>query len=149
MSDGPEPAVDPELASIRARRIAEMRARASPPPPPAESVAPEPLTESTFVPFVSANPRVVVDVWAPWCGPCRVLSPIVESLARELRGRVRFAKVNADDEPGVAGRFGVQAIPTLLVFEAGRLVDRILGALPEATLRQRLLATFRLSSGTG
>jgi thioredoxin 2 len=71
---------------------------------------------------------VVVDLWAPWCGPCRMISPALEDVARNLRGRMKLVKVNVDDNPGTAGRFGVQGIPTLLVFRDGQLVDRSVGA---------------------
>ena len=100
--------------------------------------APEPLTvhltQATFPEFVRQNERVVVDVWAPWCGPCRQLAPILDSLARELRGKVRFAKVNADDEPVLSAQFGVQGIPTLLFFRGGKLAGRSVGLQPKGTL---------------
>ena len=71
---------------------------------------------------------VVVDLWAPWCGPCRMISPALEEVARRKRGRLKLVKVNVDDHPGVSARFGVQGIPTLLLFRDGRLVDRAVGA---------------------
>lgn len=139
-----EPPLDTELEELRARRRAQLIERASAPPPPPPAPGPEPLTVASFPGFLAAHPRVVVDVWAPWCGPCRTLSPILESLAGEFGGEVRFGKVNADEEPAVAAEWGVEAIPTMLLFEGGRLVDRILGALPKETLRQRFQRAFRL-----
>jgi thioredoxin 2 len=75
-----------------------------------------------------ATVPVVVDLWAPWCGPCRMISPALEAVAVRLRGRIKLVKVNVDDNPGVSARFGVQGIPTLLLFRAGEVVDRVVGA---------------------
>jgi len=71
---------------------------------------------------------VVVDLWAPWCGPCRMISPALEEVARRKRGHLKLVKVNVDDHPGVSARFGVQGIPTLLLFRDGTLIDRLVGA---------------------
>ena len=78
---------------------------------------------------------VLVDVWAPWCGPCRMVSPVLDRLAHELAGRVKLVKVNADAAPGVASRFSVQRIPTLLLMRRGQVVARQTGARPEPALR--------------
>jgi len=78
---------------------------------------------------------VLVDLWAPWCGPCRMVSPALEQLAREFAGRVKLVKVNVDEAPGVSARFGVQGIPTLMVLHQGRVVARQVGAAPEHALR--------------
>jgi thioredoxin 2 len=86
---------------------------------------------------------VVVDVWAPWCGPCRAVSPILDHLATELAGRVKLVKVNADTAPGLSGRFGVQAIPTMLVMRRGEVIARQTGAAPEPVLRQWLEDALR------
>jgi thioredoxin 2 len=83
----------------------------------------------------TARLLVLVDIWAPWCGPCRMVSPIVERMAREAAGRLQVVKVNADEAPGVASRFRVQGIPTLLLLRDGKEVARQVGALPEADLR--------------
>src|SRR5262245_28286844 len=81
---------------------------------------------------------VLVDLWAPWCGPCRAVSPALENLARDRAGRVKLVKVNVDESPATAGRFGVQGIPTLLVLHKGTVVARQTGAAPEQSLRQWL-----------
>src|SRR4051812_26172248 len=78
---------------------------------------------------------VVVDLWAPWCGPCRMVSPALEQLARDLAGKVKLVKVNVDTSPQVSQRFGVQAIPTLLVLRRGQVAARQTGAVPLAALR--------------
>jgi thioredoxin 2 len=81
---------------------------------------------------------VLVDLWAPWCGPCRAVSPALENLARERAGRIKLVKVNVDESPITAHRFGVQGIPTLLVLDKGTAVARQVGAATEAALRQWL-----------
>ena len=103
---------------------------------PAGSIA---VTDATFRAEVeeSALP-VLVDAWAPWCGPCRALAPVVEQLASELAGRVRVAKLNVDDNPTTAARFGLRSIPTLLVLKGGREIDRMVGAMPKAEIARRL-----------
>jgi thioredoxin 2 len=85
---------------------------------------------------------VLVDLWAPWCGPCRAVSPALENLARERAGRIKLVKVNVDESPTTAARFGVQGIPTLLVLDKGTAVARQTGAAPEAALRQWLDQTL-------
>lgn len=82
-----------------------------------------------------ATVPVLVDVWAPWCGPCRMVSPVLEQLARDLAGRLKLVKVNADGAPEVSRRFEVQAIPTLVLLDRGQVIDRQTGAAPVSTLR--------------
>jgi thioredoxin 2 len=81
-----------------------------------------------------ATVPVLVDVWAPWCGPCRIVTPTLEHLARERAGKLKLVKVNADESPGVSQRFEVRAIPTLLLMDHGRVLARQIGALPEERL---------------
>ena len=95
--------------------------------------------ESTFEIETRAAPTVVVDLWAPWCGPCRFVGPILEELARELAGRLKVVKVNVDENQGLAIRYDARSIPTMLVMRDGAVVDRIVGALPKPALTARLL----------
>src|SRR5882724_7968029 len=86
------------------------------------------VTDATFSAEVEQSPLpVLLDLWAPWCGPCRMVSPVIDALATELAGRVRVAKLNVDDNPATAARFKVSGIPALLVLKAGRETDRIVG----------------------
>jgi thioredoxin 2 len=86
-------------------------------------------SEADFADVVEAAPLpVVVDLWAPWCGPCRMISPALEEIARRRAGQLKIVKVNVDEHPRVSVRFGVQGIPTLLLFDEGRLIDRAVGA---------------------
>ncbi len=80
----------------------------------------------------------VIDFWAPWCAPCRMVAPIVESLAEEYEGRVRFAKVNVDEAPAVASKYGIRSIPTIGVFRNGEAVNGVVGAVPKQVLIQAI-----------
>jgi thioredoxin 2 len=86
------------------------------------------VTDATFSAEVERSPvPVLLDMWAPWCGPCRMVAPVIDELAREMGGRVRVAKLNVDENPATAARFNARSIPTLLVLKEGREIDRILG----------------------
>ena len=113
-------------------------------------VAAEPLTVSdvTFASEVERSPLpVLVDAWAPWCGPCRMIAPVIEELAAEMAGRVRVTKLNVDENPATAARFNLRSIPTLLVLSGGREVDRLIGAQPKAEIVRRLERVMHLDSG--
>lgn len=83
-------------------------------------------------------PTVVIDCWAPWCGPCRMIGPIVEELAKEMHGKIVFGKLNVDENPLTSMKYKIMSIPTLLVFKNGTLVDRLVGAMPKDMLMQKL-----------
>jgi thioredoxin len=96
------------------------------------------LTDATFAKFSKDNHVVLVDVWAPWCGPCRMVSPVVERLAKRYDGKVAVGKLNSDDNTATAQQLGVMSIPTLLFYKEGKLVDRIVGAYPEEIIEEHL-----------
>jgi thioredoxin 2 len=105
------------------------------------STHPVTVTDATFAHEVERSPLpVLVDMWAEWCGPCRMIAPAIEQLAAELAGRVRVAKLNIDENPATPSRFGVRSIPTLLVFKDGREADRLVGAMPKQEILRRLQA---------
>lgn len=131
---------DVEMQSIREKKLVDMmqRARAQ-----LETVAknegrPIILTDASFSSEISKYPLMVVDFWAVWCPPCRMIAPIVEQLAKEYAGRVAFGKLNVDENPLTSGEFEVQSIPTLLIFRNGEAVDGIIGAVPKHQLEARI-----------
>jgi len=98
------------------------------------------LNDSNFDSTVASSPVILVDFWAPWCGPCRMIAPVIEELGKELVGKVTVAKVNVDDAPGIAGVHNVTSIPTLIIFKNGQLVDRSTGLASKAALLAKLQA---------
>ena len=95
-------------------------------------------TDETFDLEADASVAVLVDLWAPWCAPCRYVSPILEELARDYAGRIKVVKVNVDDNPVLAQRFQAHSIPTMIVLRSGRVMDRVVGAMPKSQLAIRL-----------
>lgn len=107
------------------------------------------LTEDNFAIEVLASQQpVLVDFWAPWCGPCRMVSPLIEELAHQLAGRAKVGKLNIDDSERLATQYGIQAIPTLLFFKDGHVVDQVVGVAPLSVLTDKLTALEEQNSST-
>jgi thioredoxin 1 len=102
----------------------------------ATSQAVREITDQDFQQLVNGDQPVFIDFWAPWCGPCRIIGPIVEELAPSYEGKVVITKMNVDENQMVPQTFGVTSIPTLMMFKNGKLVDRVIGAMPKPALQQ-------------
>jgi len=98
------------------------------------------ITDSNFEEVISSNQPVLVDFWAEWCGPCKMIGPLVEELATDYDGKAVIGKVNVDENPNVSAKFGIRSIPTLLVFKGGEIVDKQVGAVPKSVLSEKLEA---------
>ncbi len=137
---------DEELQRIRRKkmqRLLEADRESGPESSPMGPDAPITVTDGTFPEVVRRHPLVVIDCWAPWCGPCRMVSPIIEELARDYAGKIVFGKLNVDRNRKTAATYNVMSIPTILIFKDGKLVDSQVGAMPRNVLEARIRNIFR------
>jgi thioredoxin 1 len=100
------------------------------------------ITDANFDEIINSDKPVLVDFWAEWCGPCKMIGPIVEELAGDYEGKAVIGKVDVDSNPQASAKFGIRSIPTLLVFKNGEIVDKQVGAVPKSVLAQKLEAQF-------
>ena len=132
-----------EIERIKERKIremeAEMKAMKEGEKKKAEVIDhPVIIDDNSFVETIRKYPLVVVDCWAPWCGPCRMIAPVIEELSKEYAGKVVFGKLNVDENPRIATDFAIMAIPTLFIFKNGEPVDVIQGAMPKQYLEAKV-----------
>jgi thioredoxin 1 len=126
-----------ELELIRQKKMKELMQKMSGGRSMAQVVdSPVKLNTSNFDETLKKHENVVVDFWAEWCMPCRMIAPIVEELAKEYAGKVVFGKLNTDENPTIAARYGISAIPTLIFFKNGKPVDQLVGAMPKSELKR-------------
>jgi len=131
--------MDEELVEIRKKKMRDLmsadeqgKGSADWPGSPVE------ITDSNFDSIVKQYSLIVVDCWAPWCGPCRMIAPTIEALAKDHQGKVVFGKLNTDENMAIATKFGIMSIPTLLFFKDGKLVDKMIGAVPRQYIEERI-----------
>jgi len=131
-----------EIQRIKEKKLVEMmqKARGQLETAARNDGKPILLSDASFSSEISKYPLMVVDFWAAWCGPCGMVAPIIEQLAKEYAGRVAFGKLNVDENPLTSGEFEVQSIPTLLIFRNGEAVDGIVGAVPKYQIESRIKA---------
>jgi thioredoxin 1 len=130
---------DEELEKIKQRKLRQLAEKVGETEKKRKSVPNKPIevSDATFNEVIQ-NSLVVVDCWASWCGPCRMIAPIIEEMARDYAGRILFGKLNVDENQKVAMQYQIMSIPTLLVFKNGKLVDRIVGAMPRQMLEPKI-----------
>ncbi|HZE78269.1 MAG TPA: thioredoxin [Nitrososphaeraceae archaeon] len=139
---------DEEIAAIKLRRLIEFQRNMKEKASMQNISVPVSLTDVNFKEEVLKYAYLLVDFWAPWCGPCRMVSPVIEQLAKDYAGRIVFAKVNVDENQSIAKSFAIQSIPTMIIFKNGKVFDVITGALPKAQIEiklKQLLASDNLS----
>ena len=124
-----------ELEAIRQKRMQQLQHSLEQKEYPSSTVT---INDASFDEFVSKYPLVLVDCWAPWCAPCRMISPVLDELATEMQGKVIFGKLNVDDEKMTAIKFGITSIPAMLIFKDGEFMDKLIGAVPKQNIIQKL-----------
>ena len=129
-----------ELDEIRKKKMEKMMSEKNEPSTPSLQYPDKPvvITDATVDSAVGQYPIFILDCWAEWCGPCRTIGPIIEELAKEMKGKAVFGKLNVDENMQTANKYRISAIPTLLIFKNGKLIDKLLGAFPKATLAARV-----------
>ena len=132
--------MDDELARIREKRKQELTGTMQ----DAKKGGVQHVDEMHFQQFVTTNQYAVIDFWAEWCGPCRRIAPVMDELSIEFSGKVAFGKCNTDDNRRIAMQFNIDAIPAIMLFSRGQLVDRIIGAYPKDAIREKIIRRFGL-----
>lgn len=129
-----------ELDEIKRKKMEKMMKDMNKPPAPSIELPDKPVivTDATIDSMTTAYPLFILDCWAEWCGPCRMIGPIIEQLAAEMKGRAVFGKLNVDQNMQTANKYRISAIPTLMIFKDGKLIDKLVGAYPKPALTAKL-----------
>ena len=132
--------MDNELEEIKKRKLEQLKKQYMNGGKKMENMPNTPIkiTDADFDEAVKKYDTIVIDCWAPWCGPCRIVGPVIDELANEMQGKIVFGKLNVDENPAISGKHQIMSIPTMLVFKNGNLVDRLIGALPKEELQKKL-----------
>jgi len=125
-----------ELEEIKRKKMEQMKKEMNAPAKPIVELPDKPIvvTDATIDAAAGQYPIFILDCWAEWCGPCRTIGPIIEQLAKEMKGKVVFGKLNVDENMQTANKYRISAIPTLMVFKDGKLIDKLVGAYPKPAL---------------
>jgi len=129
-----------ELEEIKRKKMQQMKKEMNAPAKPMVELPDKPVvvTDATIDAAASQYPIFILDCWAEWCGPCRTIGPIIEQLAKEMKGKVVFGKLNIDENMQTANKYRISAIPTLMVFKEGKLIDKLVGAYPKPALAAKI-----------
>ncbi len=129
-----------ELEEIKKKKMEKIMTDMNKPKEPVVELPSKPIvvTDATLEKASGQYSILVLDCWAEWCGPCRMIGPIIEELAGEMKGKVVFGKLNVDENPQTANKYKISAIPTLMVFKDGKLIDKLVGAYPKTTLTAKI-----------
>jgi len=129
-----------ELEEIKRKKMEQMKNDMNKPPVPSIELPNKPVivTDATIDSATSQYPLFILDCWAEWCGPCRMIGPIIEELAAEMKGKAVFGKLNVDENMKTSTKYRITAIPTLMIFKKGKLVDQLVGAYPKPALKSKL-----------
>lgn len=129
-----------ELDEIKKKKMEKMMKDMNKPPAPSIELPDKPVivTDDNIESMTSAYPLFILDCWAEWCGPCRMIGPIIEQLAAEMKGKAVFGKLNVDQNMQTANKYRISAIPTLMIFKDGKLIDKLVGAYPKPALTAKL-----------
>jgi thioredoxin 1 len=129
-----------ELEEIKRKKMEQMKKDMNTAAKPSVELPDKPVvvTDATIDAAASQYPIFILDCWAEWCGPCRTIGPIIEQLAKEMKGKVVFGKLNVDENMQTANKYRISAIPTLMVFKEGKLIDKLVGAYPKPALAAKI-----------
>jgi thioredoxin 1 len=129
-----------ELEEIKRKKMEQMKKEMNAPAKPTLELPDKPVvvTDATIDAAAGQYPIFILDCWAEWCGPCRTIGPIIEQLAKEMKGKVVFGKLNVDENMQTANKYRISAIPTLMVFKDGKLIDKLVGAYPKPALAAKI-----------
>jgi thioredoxin 1 len=132
--------MDDQLEEIRKKRLEQMKKNIINKGEKMNNMPNTPINinDADFDENIKKYSTIVIDCWAPWCGPCRMVGPVIDDLAKEMQGKIVFGKLNVDENQTTAVRYQIMSIPSLLVFKNGKLVDKLVGAMPKEMLIQKL-----------